>query len=740
MSEHPSHRFAILRAKARTGIWIEAGGVVLLALLAYAAVSFVLDRNLRLEWPFRLALLAIFAFVVLRLLRGRLLRPLATPLGDDEMALAVERAAPDMRQALISSVQFERVLAAGAPGAAALPGGDSRELMQALVADVHGRLAAIPFQGALDGRRVLRYAGCGLGVLLLFGTWAGLDGGSLKLWAMRNLGLSAVEWPRYTQLRFVVDTEGGIERLPQGDSLTLRVEAAGEPVDQVFLHYAFQGGESGQEPMSATGEREFTLTLESVLEAVDVYATGGDGLSETLRIEVVERPRIGDLALQVHFPEYMRKDPEAIEPTEGELRVPRGSRVQIAGRSHKPIREAFLLVGEQKTALVVDGDHAFRGEYVPTATGLMVIDVIDRDRLGAGAPPRLLLRIVEDKPPSLDFKMRGIGSLITHQARIPGDLKVKDDFGVRHVRASLRAVQEAGAEGPKPEQPQEVPFEDVEVIWGSQLAQNAIRYETPASIDLMQWSPEEDQASTNNRIRPGMLLSLRFAATDNFGPGEPHEAFGEVITFRVVTRDKLIEELRRRQVEQRQELQRILEEEKLALLELRETLNPTAEDERAKRAQGRLRVLARQQMAMGRRVGYVAEQYQRILWEFENNRLLEPQRVRDIEALIPQPLTAMAKDDFPATARVAEQFASTGVEATRSEAVDGYSRIVARIEAVLKHMEQMETLAALLEELRAVIKTQDGAMHDVERRLRATVEQFFHPGAGNPKDDKDGKK
>ena len=108
-----------------------------------------------------------------------------------------------------------------------------------------------------------------------------------------------------------------------------------------------------------------------------------------------------------------------------------------------------------------------------------------------------------------------------------------------------------------------------------------------------------------------MLLSLRFQAADNFGPGEPHTANGEVLSFRVVTREKMLEELRRRQVEQRQELERIREEERLAQLELRDTLNPNATDERAKQARARFKALSRQQQALGRRVSFVGEAYQR---------------------------------------------------------------------------------------------------------------------------------
>lgn len=719
-----------LRNRARTGIRIEAFGVLALLLIAYAVPTLLTDRSLRLEWGFRAALLLTFVVVVVRMLRARLWRPLATPLSDDEMALAVERRSPGIRQALISSLQFERVLR----GERSAP--ESQQMMQAVVDDVRGRLDQIPFGLAIDAGRVRKHAAAiGLGAVF-FAAWAGIDSSSLGIWAQRNLLLTNVEWPRYTKLRFLDVPEGGV-RLPQGDALTLRIDVGGPVPDQVYLRYDFQGGERGVEPMSRTGEREFTLTLDAVLENAVLRAEGGDGLSDPLRVQVVERPRVEELAVTVVFPEYMQRDKEAVPPTESELRVPRGAQLLLTGRSHKPIEEAFLLfVNERKFALqrAADG-FGFAGELRPEASGLLVVDVIDRDRLGAGAPPKLIVRLVDDRPPSIDFKLRGISNLITGRARLPGELKIKDDFGLREVAAAVRiAVDNAAETAPRPaaspdEQARpklEQPFEPITVRFADGLRTNALRYETSATIDLKQWSPNAgDQMAEENRVRPGMLLSLRFSAKDNFGPGDPHEAFGEVLTFRVVTREKLLEELRRRQIEQREELARIREEERTALFEIREMMSPAAGNERATKARARLKALARQQQALGRRAAFVGESYQRILWEFENNELIEPAKVRELENLITVPLAAVAREPFPATARLIDDFAATGQEATRSAAIAGYDDILVRLDAIIAVMGQAETLAALLEELRGVIKIEDSAIQEVERRLQQAGENRF---------------
>lgn len=725
--------FDQLRGRARRGIWIETLGLIGLLLVSFAVPSLLTDRGLRLEWAFRFVLLASFLVVLVRIVMRRLVRPLTVQLDDEEMALAVERQAPDVKQALISSLQFEGSLRQPRRG-------DSPELMTAVIDDVRSRIAAIPFTKAIDAGRVRKFAGACALTLAFFGGWAAIDGASLSTWARRNLFLSNVDWPRYTTLTFAEVGTGEV-RLPQGDALTVRVAVEGPLPEQVFVNYAYRGGEKGTEPMSRTGDKEFTWVLDAVIEDVVLTAEGGDALPVELHVKVVERPRIQDLTVHVTYPDYMERETELVPPTEGDLRLPRGAKLTLAGKSHKAIDDAFVLFGnDRKVALqrAADG-FSFAGDFLPDASGLLVVDVIDKDKLGAGAPPKLLLRVGDDKPPTIDFRLNGIGTLITTHAIIPGDLKVKDDFGLRAIDASYRVAEEAPTDqkpveqkpGEEASKPPEVPFANAEVLYGTKMAPSALRYESTASVDLRQWNTEPDQSALTNPIRPGMLLSLRFGATDNFGPGEPHHAYGETLTFRVVTREKLLEELRRRQVEQRQELQRIIDDEQSAMLELREMVELNEAGDRASLVKARVKALARQQQTLGRRVAFVGDLYQRILKEYENNRLIEANKVRQMESVIPQPLASIAKDALPASGRLVDTYAGSGIPATKAESLASYDDILRRLQAVLKEMEQAESLAALLEDLRVVIKIEDSVIKEVENRKEAEENSVF----GKSKDD-----
>ena len=155
----------------------------------------------------------------------------------------------------------------------------------------------------------------------------------------------------------------------------------------------------------------------------------------------------------------------------------------------------------------------------------------------------------------------------------------------------------------------------------------------------------------------------------------------------------------------------------------------------------RLKALSRQQTTLGRRTAFVGETYFRILQEFENNRLLERKNVADIEASVTTPLAALAKESFPGTSRQVDEFSNAGSEEVRSSAVAGYEEILRRLDTIIKVMEQAETLAALIEDLKGVIKAEDTAIKEVEKRLREEAEKALgtKPSDGQKPDKSDKK-
>ncbi|MHC5062629.1 MAG: hypothetical protein ACYTG5_01485 [Planctomycetota bacterium] len=719
-----------LRSRARTGIFVEAGAMLAVAFVIYAFASYTLDRGLELEVGVRAVLLLLCLTALFRILSKRLRDPLHFQLSDEEIALAVEREDPALRQSLVSAVQFEEALAGGGQVS------DSPLLMRRSIDMVRGHLASIPFARAVNQARLQRYMGLLGASLLSLLIWGIAAPSEFRLWAMRNLAFSNEAWPKDTRLHFLDVAPGEIIRLAEREDLTLQVAADGVIPDTVNLRCEFSGGEISIREMDQVGAGTFSFTLETLLEPVLLRATGGDGETEVLEIQLVPRPKVIDLAITVQYPEYLSRESESIEDSGGDIRVPIGSAIELEARSSKKLTQANLTFGQDSRvdAELIDAGMGFRASISPDRDGVLRIDILDEDKLGPVQAPQLYVRLVEDQAPDLDFKTRGLGSMITPEAIIRGLVKARDDYGLKSLTASYR-VSEITEGDVKPEDI-EAEFLPADVSGMGSFRPGSDGFDAEISFDLKALSEGEVPDQEAKTIRPGQMLSFRLAATDYFS--DDREGYSETLHFRVVSPEKLLEELRRRQEEQRRELERVLEREESATSELREITAPSEDDARGLQAGLRVAALSRGQVALGRRAQGIADSYAGILEEMISNRLFEPGDIRPIEAQIVSPLRMLAAEQFPDSADLTSAFAESGEDSTRVEAVALYESIEAVIRGVLDSMAKSESIAALVEALKLIIKTEAQASERVKALRNAEGEGIFGTPGKQPDKTKPG--
>src|SRR5204862_8151586 len=127
---------------------------VILAIAAFAVVTFLLDWALILPSVVRLVLLvgglAGFGFLAFK----RIFYPMGVKISDDDLALFVERHFPELNDRLISAIQLTREpLNTGREGA-----GNSPELVAALVADAEQATSQIDFKRVIVGKHVGKIA------------------------------------------------------------------------------------------------------------------------------------------------------------------------------------------------------------------------------------------------------------------------------------------------------------------------------------------------------------------------------------------------------------------------------------------------------------------------------------------------------------------------------------------------------------------------------------------------------
>ena len=157
----------------------------------------------------------------------------------------------------------------------------------------------------------------------------------------------------------------------------------------------------------------------------------------------------------------------------------------------------------------------------------------DTDGIVSLEPIRLSILSEADRPPELDLRLRGVGNVVTRQARIPVVGKIQDDYGV--ARSGFEYLVDSSQE------PVIKPF--AQAPGGRTELDVAERFELlPLDLKL------------------GQKLSLAVAVQDSDVLTGPHEVRSERYLFTIVSNDELLAVLSTKELGLRPRFEQILEE------------------------------------------------------------------------------------------------------------------------------------------------------------------------------------
>ena len=729
-----------LRAKVRRGISLEGMSLLSWSFLVYFFVTLFVDKLFRLEQPVRALLLAAaLAWFITRLYRV-MIAPLRMSLDDEELALAVERSKPGLGQRLISSIQFHEALKSGRTK------GVSTGLMRQVLSEFAAILPTLDFGSAIKRQRMRKnvsvFSFCGAFILGFAGLYS-----DFGIWASRNLLISgSVEWPRYAQLT-VVGAKNGEIVVPRGDDFTVEVDVTVDASvenpqdylpDSLKLSYWFDDGTGASESMiQNTGEQRFSFTFPGLMQPVSFYASGGDGLSKTIRIRLVDRPILAQFELELRYPGYMRKEAMSVPADATELTVPRGSRIEVKAKASKALVHAGLAIGQKQKVDATLGEDklTITGSIEPEISGLFVVTMKDTDGLVQGNTQALLLKVVGDRAPRMTVRVRGIGAKITPQAILPFDLVANDDWGLMRLALFWAKGANAGI-GSGTELGKG--FAEGETQGLDAFKENMIFFERRVRFDLLPFLKNaKDLADPVNPVRPGQFVSVRFKAWDSYvkeGAKEGQSAVSDSYTFKVVEPTELLGELIRRQSEQRREFEKIIGDHERDMTEFGDLDSPKVPGNRGQKIRRKIASLARHQRYLGKAVKTVEQRFTDILDEMRNNRLGDRVMLSRLRTQIIDPMEDLSADSMPRLARTVSDYGRSGDTVVRRVCVREYDSIARAMKRILKEMKKLESFTEILRRLKGVIRLVHSATALTTTELEKELEEVFRAPDKKKKD------
>lgn len=663
----------------------------------------------------RLVLLAVTATGLLYILYRWLLRRLLVRLHSRHLALLVEKYFPQFHDALLTAVEVSpRELTADRLG---------QSMLQRTVESASQQAADVDLSRVFNFRPLLRNTVLGAAVLLSIGLFALLARDACALWTSRWLLASDAPWPRRAHIELLGFTDGKL-KVAEGSDVTLRVRADANrptpPPDVCTLYYRLDGGDEGRANMSKDGEpregyQHYVFQgppFKGLVEGVQFDVVGYDHRLRDQRVAVVKTPSIVAVELDCHWPAYIDRPPRKLKWRPG-TSLPVGTQVTLTVQATKPLRQVQIenvQSGDtRKLELPAEPPQAafsFDVADLQQAVALN-LSLLDYDGVRSQQPYQVTIAAVEDLPPQMDVALRGIGTAITPDARIPLVGQVQDDYGVQRCWLELS------------QQPESPPFEQTITL--------AQRGELQTVLDLRQQRSDPQQPLS---LQTGQQVRLLVKAQDGCDlKGTPQVGQSDEFPLAVVMPDELLAILEARELNLKRRFEQIIgemTETRDSLLRLQAEYQPGAEAparepgedpaEPAER-QWSLRTLriqrARQQGEKSQQeVAGVAASFADIREELVNNRIDTEQRKIRLQNQIVEPLQQIADQRFPGWQSTLQQLESQTEKqevslALASQAIRQAEEILLDMQRVLEKMIELESYNELVDLMRSVLKEQD---------------------------------
>jgi hypothetical protein len=352
-------------AQRRRKLIIIKGVLAAVAALLFTmlVVAFVDLKWMLLDWM-RWTLSSVAYTAVLVVVWRECLRQLLHAPDERQLARLIEHAEPGLREDLLSAVELGRT-----PGEVF----DSEQFRSLLQADVARRMGGVEVGALLPVKLIRRYIG-----------WAAAIGVAMLAimaasgWRFHTLLLRALfpgaNLERISRTKVIVqEPEGGDRIVPQGDTVRVVVQLAGEPSNRARIETMGDAGDWQVMDMEPLGNDRFAATVQVSRASVRYRVKAGDALTRKYLLDARERPFVTEFQKTFHFPKYSELPDRSVTEKEGALIALEGAEVDLKLKTNQPVKHAELLIEQGKTsstvALTAGADGLLAGKITMNASG-----------------------------------------------------------------------------------------------------------------------------------------------------------------------------------------------------------------------------------------------------------------------------------------------------------------------------------------------------------------------------------
>ncbi len=230
-------------------------------------------------------------------------------------------------------------------------------------------------------------------------------------------------------------------RVMRGADVPLVISAPGRTL--VSLRWRVTGGAWQQSRLEVDSTGRARATIAAVAADLIVLASDGRAGRDSARVEVVDRPFVGDVRVTARYPAYLARSDERL-PADATLRIPVGTRLSISGAASEALASVTLRADGRTQALRADGAR-FDGTFTPTQSATWAWDVQGVGQAIADVPAALDIEVVPDSAPRAEILSPTGEQFVTPAGSVALELLAQDDHALQRVALRVRRVGSTAA-------------------------------------------------------------------------------------------------------------------------------------------------------------------------------------------------------------------------------------------------------------------------------------------------------
>ncbi|HEY1067429.1 MAG TPA: hypothetical protein VGE52_15005, partial [Pirellulales bacterium] len=433
-----------LRTRIRAYVWFE-GTALLLAFVGLSFwLTFGLDRWRELPVIARIVMIGLFAVGLVYLFVRAIALRAFTRISDRSLAVLLERKFPQFGDSLQSAVELSE--------RDDLALFDQR-MLERTFRTADARSQKIELGEIFNPLPLARNLGVAVLLFLSIAAFASASPREWGVWKKRWLTLDDSPWPRSVLFQIVEphdmhEADGSLKPVKRALGApvkfvvraSLNKEEFPEATFPQLVSIHFQGGDRNVRAMDRQGEptqgfQEYTYEFPD-LEASQVFdLRGADGYLPNVEIEAVEAPRIVNLTLKVRYPKYMQRLAASLKANRA-MALPRGTQVELVAETNKELVGAVVKFAHDEgsftvapAALAADR-KSFSLPFRLDGDRRLLFQLSDADGIVRDEPEPLTITAVNDEPPTVAVRLKGVGTSVTPMARLPILGTITDEYGL----------------------------------------------------------------------------------------------------------------------------------------------------------------------------------------------------------------------------------------------------------------------------------------------------------------------